>query len=116
MPLPLTPDDILTEEILNEIQDNLSFRHQLLACASNPELVKEFNRLSHTNLKFDAAVNTSGILGAIDQATGFNGIIAEEKDLRLFIHFVYEGIYLKMLNLYGKEALEEIIIPKDKAQ
>lgn len=116
MSLPLTPDVILTKEILNEIQDNLAFRHQFVACASNPELVKEFNRLNHTNLKFDAAVNTSGILGAIDQATGFNGIIAEENDLRLFIHFVYDGIYLRMLNLYGKEALEEIIIPKDKAE
>ncbi|QIC72039.1 MULTISPECIES: hypothetical protein [Acinetobacter] len=105
-----TLDKGLPEEILKDITNNKSFSYLLLFYASQPKLVSEFNRLHNFNLKFDAEVKTSGIAGAIDLATGFNGIIADEKELREFILFVYDE-YQRLLNKFGNDGLGEIAKP-----
>lgn len=115
MPVQMTAPTGLPEEILKDIINNNSFSYLLLFYASQPKVVSEFNRLRNFNLKFDAEVKTSGIVGAIDLATGFNGIIADEQELREFILFVYDE-YQRLLNKFGKDGLEDIAKPYFKAE
>ncbi len=65
----------------------MTFKEILLESAANKELVKEFDRLNGTNL----SLKGSGLDLEIDKASG-----RLEDDMKLFIEFVYEFVWLRL--------------------
>lgn len=70
----------------------MTFTECLLMCASTPELVAEYNRLTGASLGIDAR---SPFERLIDDATGYAKELEEQErqDTAGFCAFVYHGIY-----------------------
>jgi hypothetical protein len=69
-----------------------SFFNLVSYCASQPELVAQFNRL--TGCKLGQSANRTAWERAIDDATGAPGESAD--DMRAFVTFVYECFWLRL--------------------
>lgn len=69
-----------------------AFANLVTYCASVPELVEQFNRLSGCNLGQSA--NRTPFERAIDEATGAPG--ESEIDMALFVEFVREYIWMRL--------------------
>ena len=70
----------------------INFLECLSVCASTPELVAEFNRL--TGCKFGQSQNRTALERAIDEATGYSG--ERDEDMAAFVDFVYEMIWQRL--------------------
>jgi hypothetical protein len=63
----------------------MTFYDCIIECAGNKELIKEFDRLTNSNLSFTG----SPIELMVDVATG-----KQKEDIKKFIAFCYEFIWL----------------------
>jgi len=70
----------------------MNFQEVAIECIRTPELVMEFNRLTGSKLGID---NRAPIERMIDEATGY--INPETEDVRKFVNFVIEFIWLPLL-------------------
>ena len=70
--------------------DDLTFEDTILHCLDNPELVREFNRLSGCKIGLD---NRPAIIKMVDEATGYDPF---EADYKKFIDFVFQTIWLPL--------------------
>lgn len=75
----------------------MTFYDCLLECATNKELIFQFNRLSGCNLGPD---NRTQLEKMIDAATGYDNELKQKQDDELyqFIEFVYDVIWLTFQN------------------
>jgi flagellin-specific chaperone FliS len=76
----------------------MTFNDCLLECVRTPELIKEFDRLSGSNVMEIFYDKRAPIVRMIDDATGYNKILEENKskDLMKFIEFVYEYVWRRL--------------------
>lgn len=65
----------------------MTFKEVIIEASKNSEFVKEFDRLCGTNL----SLKGTGLDLEIDKATG-----RLDNDLKLFVEFVYENIWLRL--------------------
>lgn len=76
-------------KIKRKKQKKITFEDFVIQCASNDQLVKEFNRLTGCNLGQSMRRTNLEIL--IDEATGYSG--ESERDMLKFCVFVAEYIW-----------------------
>jgi len=69
-----------------------NFSDAVMECLDTPDFVKEFNILTGCNIGVD---DRTAIEVAIDKATGHD---PHEKDYRRFIDFVFEYIWLPLVD------------------
>ncbi len=75
----------------------MRFLDVLTECASHDALVKEFNRLSKTNLCFHD--KRKPIEKMVDDATGYTNIFNNNhEEMQKFISFVFEYIWLPLIS------------------
>ena len=73
----------------------MKFQDCLIECCQNDELVKEFNRLSNTNLNFKD--RRAPIEKMIDEATGYNNPFKNKSvETQRFISFCFECIWISL--------------------
>lgn len=75
----------------------MTFAECVLECASNKELVDQFNRLTGRHV-FDGIYNPQPpIIKTIDEATGYKNVIEkqEHEDAMAFIDFVVDAVWLR---------------------
>jgi hypothetical protein len=69
-----------------------AFANLVTYCASVPELVDQFNRLTGCNLGQSA--KRTPLERAIDEATGYPG--ESEADMAAFVAFVHDTVWLRL--------------------
>lgn len=76
----------------------MTFQDCLLESLKNKELIKQFDRLSGTNVMQIFYDNRAPIIRMIDEATGYDKVIDQklQKDLMDFIWFVYDCIWMRL--------------------
>jgi len=73
----------------------MTFEDCLVECCKNKELLKEFNRLSNTNLSFRDT--RAPLERMIDKATGYNNPFKNKpEEMQSFISFCFELIWLSL--------------------
>jgi hypothetical protein len=79
-------------------ENPLTFKKVVVECLSHDDLIKQFNRLRGTKVGID---NRAPIVRMIDEATGFKPTTMDERykhdELRLFLEFVFDAIWLPMM-------------------
>jgi hypothetical protein len=76
----------------------MTFTECVQICADDQELIKEFNRLFDARLGVD---NRPAIIKMVDEAAGYNPFT---NDYIKFIQFVYQVIWLPLLDEQDKES------------
>lgn len=93
---------LLSIHILEEIKDNLAFEHIFLATIATKDIVDNFNRLNKTSLNFEIEKPKSVIDAMIFKSTGYNGLSVKDEEFSKFLIFVYDSVYLPMLNVFDE--------------
>lgn len=77
----------------------MNFEECLMECASQPELVQQFNRLTGSNL----GEKRSPIDIMVDNATGYENIVAAQQNEQCarFVEFVYNCVWLRLAPVAG---------------
>jgi|GEM_PF-4053685 len=79
---------------LQAVRNGMTFREVLMIAAGTPELVAQFDRLTGANLSRKGLP----IELLIDDVTG-----RMESDLRKFIEFVWDGVFLRFGSIEDKK-------------
>lgn len=93
---------LLPIHILEEIKDNPAFEHIFLETVATKEVVDNFNRLNKTSLNFEIEKPKSVIDAMIFKSTGYKGFSVKDDEFSKFLIFVYDCVYLPMLNLFNQ--------------
>lgn len=87
----------------------MDFKDCFIECCKHDELVKEFNRLSGTNISFKDKRTPIEIM--VDKATGYPYPFKNKDDeIKQFINFCFECVWLPLLNN------PELTIERDNAK
>ena len=76
----------------------MTFNDVLFESCQHPELVREFDRLSGTNVMGVLYDKRPPIVRMIDDATGYQKVLDQKAhaDMQQFISFVFEFIFLRL--------------------
>jgi hypothetical protein len=83
----------------------LTFNEVLLACCKKPELIKEFDRLSGTNVMGIFHDKRPPIIRMIDESTGYQKVLDQKAhdDMQKFISFVFECVWMRLPEIQDQE-------------
>lgn len=94
-------EQLITPEILLEITDNPDFELIFAESVSDKSFLETFNKLTNANVSFNAKPKNA-ISYLIDQATGFDGVVASPEDMDKLVYLVYRIVYLPMINSFAQ--------------
>lgn len=78
----------------------MNFQEVAIECIRTPALVSEFNRLTGSKLGIDTRMPIEKM---IDEATGYKD--PETEDMRKFVAFVFEVIWMPLVNNGGTDTI-----------
>lgn len=88
-------DALLTPDILNDIKDNSIFSEIFITSASDKDFMETFNKIANTNVNFNSQPKDP-ISYLVDDATGFDGVLAKPEDMEKLVYLVYKFIYIQL--------------------
>lgn len=95
-------EQLITPEILLEITDNPDFELIFAESVSDKAFLETFNKLTNANVNFNA-IPKNAISYLVDQATGFDGVVASPEDMEKLVYLVYRVVYLPLKNKFAQE-------------
>ncbi len=83
----------------------LSFEEALKESIKQPEMIREFNRLSGTHIGEDSR---APIVKMVDEVSGYQKVLDEKarEEFHAFANFIYEFIYLPVIMAELKELVD----------